>query len=74
MNYLPPNDSINHNNKVTRNRVGRGSDRGGEEVLAGGVGLGLEAAAAHPAEEFHFEGEFGAGGSGSWIEAGRGEE
>lgn len=65
---LPPNDSVNHNNKVVRSRVGRRGGGGVEEVLAGGIDLGLEAAAAHSAEQFHFEGESGPSGSGSWIE------
>lgn len=71
---LPPNDSVNHNNKVVRSRVGRRGGGGVEEVLAGGIDLGLEAAAAHSAEQFHFEGETGPGGSGSWIEAERAEQ
>ena len=80
---VPPNYTINHNNKVTGNRLGQS---GIEHVLAGDVGLDLEAgvleaeaeatSATHSAERFHLngiEGQFGPRGevgprSRSWIE------
>lgn len=79
---LPPNYTINHNNKVMRNQLGRGGGRGIEQVLTAAVSLHLkagilEATAAYSAEHFHFngiEGQLGPrseAGSGprSWIEA-----